>query len=240
MGRVNPRGRTRRLLVALAALVAVACATHRGTFHEVRAGENLYRISLHYGVPVERIASLNRIRDVRDLSVGTRLMIPVSQRAYPTRALRPEPDWRVGPAPDDAAARRVGLAFHWPVQGDVNSPFGRRWGRRHQGIDIRAPRGTAIRAAEAGRVIHSGRGLGGYGRVVIVRHAGGFSTVYAHTQRNYVAVGDVVAKGQRIAEVGSTGNASGPHLHFEVRRERRALDPSDYLPGVSVAAAPAS
>jgi murein DD-endopeptidase MepM/ murein hydrolase activator NlpD len=240
MGGVSAPTSALRALAALVVLFGVACAGPRGTVHEVRPGENLYRISLHYGVPVERIARENRIRNARDLSVGTRLVIPVAQRSQPQRALRPDSDWRVGPAPNDGDARRAGLAFHWPVQGEVNSPFGRRWGRRHQGIDIRAPRGTLIRAAEAGRVIHSGRGLGGYGRVVIIRHAGGFSTVYAHTNRNYVAVGDRVAKGQRIAEVGSTGNASGPHLHFEVRRERRALDPRAYLPGVSVAAAPAS
>ncbi len=239
MGRVSlPRSTLAALFAAC--LFAAACASTPGVVHEVRPGENLYRISLYYGVPVDRLARVNKIRNVRDLSVGTRLVIPASQLPRPEQSLRPDRDWRLGPAPNDSMARSAGLAFRWPVQGDVNSRFGRRWGRRHQGIDIRAPRGTSIRAAEAGRVIHSGRGLGGYGRVVIVRHAGGFSSVYAHTHRTFVGVGDVVAKGQQIAEVGSSGNASGPHLHFEIRQQRRALDPSSYLPGISRASVPSS
>ncbi len=230
----------RALPASALCLLAAACASMRSTLHEVQPGENLYRISRYYGVPVATLTQLNGIRNVRDLPVGTRLVIPTAARPQPGHALRPDSGFRFEPAPDDRAAHAHGLAFHWPVPGDVNSGFGRRWGRRHQGIDIRAPRGTEIRAAEAGLVIHSGRGMGAYGRVVILRHAGGFSTVYAHTDRNFVSVGDQVGRGQVIAEVGSSGNASGPHLHFEIRQRRRALDPRSYLPGISRASAPAS
>ena len=87
-----------------------------------------------------------------------------------------------------------------------------------------------MRAAEAGRVIHSGGGLGDYGKVVIVKHAGRYSTVYAHNRRNRVREGEFVEKGQVIAEVGKTGNASGAHVHFELRRDRRPQDPLLYLP----------
>jgi murein DD-endopeptidase MepM/ murein hydrolase activator NlpD len=79
-------------------------------------------------------------------------------------------------------------------------------------------------------VIHSGGGLGDYGKVVIVKHAGRYSTVYAHNQRNRVRKGEFVEKGQVIAEVGKTGNASGTHLHFELRRDRHPEDPLLYLP----------
>ena len=89
---------------------------------------------------------------------------------------------------------------------------------------------TPICAAEAGRVIHSGGGLGAYGKVVIVKHSGRYSTVYAHNRKNLVRKGDFVEKGQVIAEVGRTGNASGSHVHFEIRRDRRARDPMTYLP----------
>ncbi len=97
-------------------------------------------------------------------------------------------------------------------------------------IDIRAPRGTLVRAAEAGRVIHSGGGLGAYGKVVIIKHAGRYSTVYAHHDSIRVKKGDFVEKGDVIGTVGATGNASGPHLHFEVRRDRVPDDPLSYLP----------
>ena len=87
---------------------------------------------------------------------------------------------------------------------------------------------TVIRASESGRVILSGK-LGDYGRVVIVKHAGRYSSVYAHNRRNKVKKGAFVEKGDAIAEVGSSGNASGPHLHFEIRRDRKPQDPLAFL-----------
>jgi murein DD-endopeptidase MepM/ murein hydrolase activator NlpD len=87
-----------------------------------------------------------------------------------------------------------------------------------------------VRAAEAGRVIHSGKGLGAYGNVVIVKHTGRWATVYAHNRRNHVRKGAFVEKGDVIAEVGKTGNASGPHLHFEIRRGDVPRDPLPCLP----------
>jgi murein DD-endopeptidase MepM/ murein hydrolase activator NlpD len=99
----------------------------------------------------------------------------------------------------------------------------------HDGIDIRAPRGTIVRAAESGRVIHADASLAGYGNMVILKHAGRLSTVYAHNRKLLVRVGDFVEKGDAIAEVGQTGNATTPHLHFEIRAVGAARDPLDYL-----------
>ena len=92
-----------------------------------------------------------------------------------------------------------------------------------------AKRGTVIRAAESGKVIHSGR-LGAYGKVVIVKHQGDYRSVYAHTSKTHVKKGQFVDRGQKIAEVGSSGRASGPHLHFEIRRKETPEDPMLYLP----------
>jgi murein DD-endopeptidase MepM/ murein hydrolase activator NlpD len=99
----------------------------------------------------------------------------------------------------------------------------------HDGIDISAPRGTAVRAAAAGRVLYSDR-LRGYGNLVILDHGDGFATVYAHNTRNDVSAGERIAAGQVIATVGETGQTSGPHLHFEVREDNVARDPLAYLP----------
>jgi murein DD-endopeptidase MepM/ murein hydrolase activator NlpD len=118
--------------------------------------------------------------------------------------------------------------FIWPVDGAVVSGFGMRWGRLHEGIDITAPTGTPIWAAAAGTVIHAGW-LGGYGNLVVVDHGDGLATAYAHASVILVALGQEVAQGETVALVGSTGNSSGPHLHFEVRVNGIAVDPLLYL-----------
>jgi murein DD-endopeptidase MepM/ murein hydrolase activator NlpD len=116
----------------------------------------------------------------------------------------------------------------WPVSGTVVSGFGMRWGRMHEGIDITAAMNTPVHASAAGRVINAGW-LGGYGNLVVVDHGGGLSTAYAHNTSFAVSVGDTVSAGQVIAYSGSTGNSSGPHVHFEVRVNGSAVDPLGYL-----------
>jgi len=116
----------------------------------------------------------------------------------------------------------------WPVNGVVVSGFGMRWGRMHEGIDIAASTGTPIRAAASGAVIWSGW-RGGYGNCVVIDHGNGLATLYAHASALLVGVGQQVSQGQTVALVGSTGNSSGPHLHFEVRVNGVAVDPLLYL-----------
>jgi murein DD-endopeptidase MepM/ murein hydrolase activator NlpD len=104
-----------------------------------------------------------------------------------------------------------------------------RNGVMHDGVDIVAGTGTAVRAADDGSVIFVGH-LRGYGNAVILRHSGGYVTVYGHNQRNLVRYGAEVARGQLIAELGSTGRATGPNLHFEVRFQGQPVNPLAYLP----------
>ena len=118
--------------------------------------------------------------------------------------------------------------FIWPVNGVVVSGFGMRWGRMHEGIDIAASSGTPIWAAASGTVIHAGW-LGGYGNLVVVDHGNGLATAYAHASAILVSVGQGVSQGETLSLVGSTGNSSGPHLHFEVRVNGFAVDPLLYL-----------
>jgi len=223
-------------LVVLASLLAACASTPTGNEHIVKPGENLYRLSRYYGVPVADIREANDISDVRGLQIGQKLVIPNGSKAAPSASLATASNRkpRAARAPRSSgkhrAQRHTDLAFDWPVDGKMNSKFGDRHGRNHDGIDISAKSGTPVRAAEAGRVIHSGRGLGDYGKVVIVKHAGRYSTVYAHNRKNRVRKGEFVEKGQIIAEVGKTGNATGPHVHFEVRRDREPENPLMYLP----------
>lgn len=116
----------------------------------------------------------------------------------------------------------------WPVSGPVTSGFGPRWGRMHEGIDIAVPTGTPVGAAAPGTVIYVGW-LGGYGNLVVVDHGNGLSTAYAHNSSLLVGVGTAVGTGTTIALSGSTGNSSGPHVHFEVRVGGSAVDPLGYL-----------
>lgn len=131
---------------------------------------------------------------------------------------------RPGPAETPA-----GAAFTWPADGQVSSTFGRRGSSVHDGIDIAAPEGSPVRAAADGEVLYSGA-LRGYGKVVIVEHGGGLTTVYAHNRDNLVRPGDRVRRGDVIAAVGRSGKTTGPNLHFEVRRNKRASDPLAFLP----------
>jgi murein DD-endopeptidase MepM/ murein hydrolase activator NlpD len=116
----------------------------------------------------------------------------------------------------------------WPCDGVVVSGFGLRWGRLHEGIDITCAYGAPNRAAASGTVIYSGW-LGGYGNLVVVDHGNGLSTAYAHASALLVSVGQMVSQGDTVSLVGSTGNSSGPHLHFEVRVNGQAVDPLFYL-----------
>ena len=129
--------------------------------------------------------------------------------------------------------------FVWPVDRSgywrISSPFGRRWHpvireyRMHDGVDIAKPHGSNIYAAAAGQVVYAGW-LGGYGNTVIIAHSSTLSTLYGHASKLLVRVGDRVSAGQRIALVGSTGMSTGPHLHFEVRKNGTPVDPMPYLP----------
>jgi murein DD-endopeptidase MepM/ murein hydrolase activator NlpD len=225
MGRVD-RATALGLVFALA--LAAGCASRpKSVLHVVQRGENLYRIALHYGVTVEAIAEANGIEDETQLEVGTALTIPRPERGTADAALVP-PD-RLRERAQNDALLDGGLRFAWPIHGTLTSRYGWRRSRMHEGIDIAARSGTDVRAAEEGRVIYASR-LGGYGNVIVLRHGKTYETVYAHNRRFRVRKGAVVRKGDVIAEVGSTGNASAPHLHFEIRRHDDPRDPLLFLP----------
>ena len=125
---------------------------------------------------------------------------------------------------------RAQSTFLWPVRGPVLSSFGRKKsGVHNDGINIVAPRGTPVRAAENGVVAYAGEELKGFGRLLLIKHADGWITAYAHNEKLLVARGDVVKRGQTIARVGSSGSVDRPQLHFEVRRGTRAVNPETMM-----------
>lgn len=119
-------------------------------------------------------------------------------------------------------------SFINPTTGTLSSSFGTRWSRQHKGIDISAPAGTAILATDGGTVIYAGW-MSGYGNLVQIDHGNGYVTCYAHCSVLYVSVGQLVMQGETIAAVGSTGNSTGNHLHFEVRVGGAADNPLNYV-----------
>ena len=127
------------------------------------------------------------------------------------------------------------LGYQWPVVGRVTSPYGYRihpvYGTRklHSGLDVGAPTGTPIAATSGGEVIFSGV-RGGYGNAVIIDHGGGITSLYGHMSKLGVSKGETVDRGDIVGLVGSTGTATGPHLHFEIRVGGTAVDPAPYLP----------
>ena len=136
---------------------------------------------------------------------------------------------KIRAAQSHSTVQRVsGAGFIWPVNAPITSPFGWRWGRMHEGLDLGAAYGTPIAAAAAGVVIYAGW-EGGYGNLTVIDHGGGLATAYGHQSRIAVSVGQSVAQGEIIGNVGSTGHSTGPHLHFEVRVNGQAVDPLGYL-----------
>jgi len=125
------------------------------------------------------------------------------------------------------------LAFAWPAQGAVTSPFGNDNGRWHPGIDIGILRSLAVRAAAPGTVVEAGEpaGFEGYGRIVAVDVGGGYETLYAHLSRPLASVGETVGQDQLIGIAGCTGICTGTHLHFELRHDGVAVDPTLLMTG---------
>jgi murein DD-endopeptidase MepM/ murein hydrolase activator NlpD len=231
---IGGKRRTRPLLVFVLFFVG-GCASQttiskprlHGVYHTVTAGETLFRIGKAYGMSYQELARINGIKDAGQIRIGQRIFIPGATQPLPVETITPMETAPAAPASPDPAPGFE--PFLWPVHGTINSGFGPRGLSFHDGIDIAAPEGTPIKAIEDGEVIYS-NDLRGYGNMVILRHAGGFVSVYAHNESNLVREGQSVVRGEIVARVGSTGRVSGPHLHFEIRKNNAAQDPLRYLP----------
>jgi murein DD-endopeptidase MepM/ murein hydrolase activator NlpD len=194
-------------------------------------GQTLWSLARAHGTTVEAIVAANGLGDANRVRAGRRLIIPgrtASQaaRVATTRAATQ----RAGEAFMKASttAVRIARGFLWPARGQLTSRFGwRRW-RHHDGIDIAAPYGSPIYAARPGRVVFAGWYYA-YGRAVIVDHGNGVQTLYGHASKLLVRTGETVSQGQLIARVGASGRATGPHVHFEVRVNGRAVNPMKYM-----------
>ena len=172
--------------------------------------------------------SLEALIRAQDAQVQARLTQQAAERA--TTAPPPSNGSGTGRTPSRAAGPVSASGLIWPLHGPVTSEYGPRWGGFHPGIDIAPPYGTPIHAAKDGIVIFAGWN-GGYGQFVIIDHGNGVSTGYAHQSQILVSQGQAVNQGQVIGDEGSTGDSTGPHLHFEVRINGSPQDPRSYVSG---------
>lgn len=203
-------------LTGCAAKSAVPTATQE-RIYTVAKGDSVERIARLSGLSPDEIVEYNQIRNPRALKVGQILKIP---------AVGPlEPETFMRASLRETGTKKMSIAhvsgyigaLTFPVNGSLyTSPFGWRGRRFHEGTDFGAPEGTPIFAAHDGVVVMESRSYGRYGRIVVLQ-GDKFMTVYGHNSRNLVSQGERVSKGQHIADVGSTGRATGPHLHFETR-----------------------
>ena len=202
-----------------------------GSFYVVRAGDTLASLARDRRVPLEDLAEINGLPEDAPLTAGQVIFVLTPDPLAPEPAVVQQAEEAVVATlrePPPAGKDKEDL--RWPLpEGRISSTFGQRWGRKHEGIDLAAPVGTPVLAAKEGRVLYAGSSLQGYGNMVVLQHAEDLLTAYAHNSVLLVRVGDRVRAGQTIARVGQTGRATGPHLHFEVRRGQIPVNPLRFL-----------
>lgn len=219
-------------------LLAQGCAKHRvvvdktpsprrtGVYHVVEKHQTLYRICKTYGVDIKEVASINRIKDHGRIQVGQKVFIPGANRVLKVEVYIEDVVEETGHQ-EKVAYKKVN--FIWPVEGKMSDVFDESESKRHTGIDLSTSAGTPIKASGPGKIIYSGNTIRGYGNLIILRHSEEFVTIYGHNEVNLVEEGDWVERGQVIGKVGQTGRATGPHLHFEIRKNNKSVDPLLFL-----------
>ena len=214
-----------------------------GRIHVVRKGEYLSLIAQKYNSDAFSIARINGVGKPYTIYPGQKLRIPrgtanVATRTSSAAASSKPQSGRTRTATNASPVKipkppvMSGQGFLWPVKGKVISEFGpKAKGLQNDGINIAAPKGAVVKAAQNGVVAYAGNELRGFGNLLLVKHSDGWITAYAHNDSLLVKKGDKISKGQNIARIGSTGNVSTPQLHFELRKGRQAVDPTPYLRG---------
>ncbi len=214
-------------------------------YHIVRRGESLYGIARQYNVDVTSLSRVNNLQTPYSLSPGQKLLLPASVSSAAGSATAASSKATANAAQNTskrtsyqrsaesytppASTRKT--KFMWPVNGTVVSGFGNLGsGRKNDGINIKAALGTAVKAADSGTVAYAGNELKGFGNLILIKHSDGWITAYAHCDRLFVKKGQKVARGEKIATVGSSGSVTTPQLHFEVRAGKKAVNPRSYLP----------
>lgn len=192
-----------------------------GQTYAVKKGDTLYSISRSFGIDMTSLSRANNLKSPYRIAIGQVLQIPGGGAGQRTQT-----------ALNVVLPPREGSRFLWPVKGDILSSYGAKDGGLHNdGINIKTRRGEPVKAADAGVVVYADDGLKGYGNLILIRHAGGWVTAYAHNDKLLVKRGDAVKRGEVISWAGVTGDVTEAQLHFEIRKGTRAVNPISYLEG---------
>lgn len=237
-------------------MVPAAVVTPQGRFHVVKAGETGIAIARAYGITWRELIALNQLKEPFVLAVGQRLRLPgPPPAAAPPQTLEERArafeisidDVMTGGQPAANGVSRAGgeerpaplpavtgnaPAFRWPLPGRIISGFGPKpGGRFNDGVNLKASSGEPVRAAGDGVVAYAGDAIPGFGNLLLVKHAGGWVSAYAHNEALLVARGARVKAGEVIARAGQSGAVAEPQLHFELRRGRTPVDPARVIGG---------
>jgi murein DD-endopeptidase MepM/ murein hydrolase activator NlpD len=246
--------------LAAPASKAVAVVSAPPTVHVVNRGDTLLNIARRNHVTAAELAKANSLEPSAKLKLGMKLTVPGAKTAalapaapaVAVAAAQPAAAVTGGPpqsarlaqataTPEDTKIESPAKAteatgalptFRWPVRGKVITSYGAKTnGKANDGINLAVPEGTPVKAAEDGVVAYSGNELKGYGNLVLVRHANGYVTAYAHASELLVKRGDTIKRGQIIAKSGQSGEVGSPQLHFEIRKGSSPVDPLQFLNG---------
>lgn len=181
----------------------------KGILYQIGPGQSIESLAKNFNIEASEIRSSNNIAPNTEVQSGRLVLLP-------------------GAEPEFGYKDRLEKMLIAPVNARISSYYGRRWGRMHEGVDYAVNIGTPIRAAGAGKVVYSGW-ASGYGKVVIIEHRKGLRTLYGHNSQLLVHEGEYVERNEVISKSGNTGRSTGPHLHFEVQINSRAVNPLNYL-----------
>ncbi len=245
------------LILLLSALLLMVSCAPTGIYHTVQPGQTLYRIAKTYEIDEARLASINHIKDPKQLKASQKLYIPgatqlrkvpstastshastspsvlssapVTRKKTPTSTRKPAAKKPVVSTPTKIAKPAKGL-FIWPLKGEVLNKFGKQGQNVYKGIEIGVPKGTTVVAAASGKVIYSGSAISGYGNLVILEHSDSYFSVYGFNHKTLVKMDDHVGQGEKIALSGLPPSGQSARLHFEIRKGKSAVNPILYLP----------
>ena len=239
----------RETTVSILLLLLTACVSNQNSkvtynydhgYHTVFKGETLYSISFKHGYDYKQIAAWNNIRSPYTIYPGQRLRLtppPVTSRTYAkksksqttkTTSVKKSTPKKSTSSAKKTESKPIKHDWRWPTKGKIISNYSPKAGG-NKGIDIAGKEGQGVFAASSGKVVYSGNGLTGYGNMIIVKHSEEYLSAYAHNRKLFVKEGGSVTRGQKIAELGSSG-AKSPRLHFEIRRNGKPVNPLNYLP----------
>jgi murein DD-endopeptidase MepM/ murein hydrolase activator NlpD len=194
-----------------------------GIAYKIKSGETLWDIALLYKVDFDELVEINKLATPEKLKLDQIIIIPGAD------SIKTPPQTSIKKATASSnTSTSLSRGGVWPALGTITSKFGQRWGKDHEGIDIAASIGTNVKAFMGGKVSFSGW-QDGYGNLVIIDHGNGLKTYYGHNSKLLVKAGETVDTSAVIAKSGNTGRSTGPHIHFEVRKNGTPVNPIPYL-----------